>query len=211
MSGTSVDVARSELYDGVANIRRPRWKPFGGLVGRRFIAIALSTALVLTGVVGFAGPASASVSCGSKTKHWAIRDGSVDIRVGWVELTMEVCTDGNSITQTSASVDGDTTGPGDASGFDLHFGGTFRTSFNSGGFSGGTIGYMSKDTLRDCLPYILTFCGSTETYYVHGQATMQSALVTRASSSSDLVVHGRVFKMTWVWKCTNSVCGVRLA
>jgi hypothetical protein len=174
------------------------------------IVISLLAATCAAVTIG-AGPASASVSCGSKTRHLSIRDGGVSLRVGWVELTVEVCTDGNSITSSSAAVDGNTTGPGDASGFDLHFGSAGRDYFDGGGFNGGAVGYTTNDSLRDCVPYVLTFCSNSENYYVHSRVDMLNGLNVRATDSSEMVIHGRVFKWGWWWACTNSACGVRLS
>lgn len=178
------------------------------------IATSLMTFLVLIAstMVVTAVDANASISCVSRTRHWSVEDGSVSVKISWIELSVEVCTDGNSLTSTASSTNYDMTGPGEAAGFVTKVGSAVRTHFTSGGFNGGYVLYTAGATNKDCIPYILTFCGITEDFNVAGSATMLSALIAKTDgSTSEVLLHGRVIKFRWGWACTNSACKVRLS
>jgi hypothetical protein len=114
----------------------------------------------------------------------------------------------------SAVSSSDTTGPGDAAGFDVGFGAPYRTSFASGGpTSAGGFGYTSDGSLRDCIPYTMLMCGYTETFNLHVQVYMYQnpARVPYALPPGGgwWQFQGRWFKDVWTGACTNKVCVVR--
>ena len=171
----------------------------------------LSTVLLLLGLTVYLSPAAdASISCTSRHVHYAIRDGSVAVRVGWIEMGYEVCYNGSThnMTMTSAWSDSDETGPGKAAGFILKFSNPYRTSFRTDGLNGGFFGYTAKGSLRDCISHwISLFCSSTETFKVHVHVDMWGRHIT--PKPWFFTLQGRRFSATWTHRCTNKVCGVR--
>jgi hypothetical protein len=159
-----------------------------------------------------AGRAAASTTCGSTMKHWAIQEGSVPLKVRWVELRIEVCTDGSELTSSSATSDKDTTGTGTTAGFVVGASDPYRTSFDSGGFGGGSTGFSADGATRDCLPGGITvFCSYTDDWRVNGHVAMLNALNIKASGPSEIAVNRRVFQFTWSAGCTNRACKTRFS
>jgi hypothetical protein len=179
---------------------------------RRLIVLFCTLTALVVASVGVATSASAGTTCLTRTRHWAIRDGSVPVNVGWIELHVQVCTNGTSLTSSSGSTDSDITGPGTTAGFVLHVGSTQQTTFASGGFGGGHADHLVNSTLRDCLPGGITvWCSYSENFQVTSHVAMLNALNVKAVKSDQVVLHGRVFEFTWGWKCTNSVCKAKLS
>ena len=176
-------------------------------------SLAIATLLAL---VPFAGPAQArNITCGGETMHWSVKSGSlIDITVGWVELRIEVCSDGNSITSTSASVNHDVTGPGTTAGYVISVGSPARISFDSGGFDGGEVTYYAGASLKDCLPGGITvICSDAYDFSVRGTITMLNGIYWDAgcdvfceAPGNQFEVHHRVFQTKWWWVCRNDVC-----
>lgn len=183
-------------------------------LGKRLGALASIAAMSLGTMVLASPSAQASTTCITKSKHYGISDGSISTRVGWVEMHVEICTDGNRITSAAATSSSDTTGPGDAAGFDIDFNTPYRTSFNSGGpTTAGGFGYTSKGRLRDCIPYTTTWCSDSEDFMVHAHVDMfrnpDRIPYALPTGTGWFAFHGRWFRVIWSHACTNSVCGVK--
>jgi hypothetical protein len=186
--------------------------------------MAVFTPLILLSGLVFilASPASANEICGARTGHWSIQSGpSWSPKVGWIEMTITTCSNGNIITKTSATGDSDVTGPGKTAGFVVHNGPPALVSSDSGGFDGGYAKYYEGGSLRDCLPGGITWwCSPSYDFSVRGKVTMLNAINWDYSCSGFCVIstnkfslHHRIFVMSWWWVCKNKICtncGVRL-
>lgn len=150
--------------------------------------------------------AQASVSCGNRTQHWWMKDGPIWFHVAWVELHIEVCTNGDEITSSSASKADGETSTGSLNGYQVDLNTPYRTGFDSGGFSGGTTRYRADGSLRSCLPGTSWFCSGHEDFKIFGEIDMLNKLVITATEPNQFVVGRRVFQVRWGWACTNDLC-----
>lgn len=180
----------------------------------RWVWAVLAVLMSASGFVIGAAPALASTACTSRTKHYGLSDGSISTRVAWVEMHVELCTDGTVITSATAASSSDSTGPGSAFGFDVSFKIPYRTSFQSGGrVKAGEFGYTSKGRLRDCIPYTTVLCSDSENFKVHVHVAMYRSPAhvpyRLPPGKGWFSFKGRWFKVSWTHACTNKVCGVR--
>lgn len=172
------------------------------------------TGCLLSGLMIVATPAAASTSCFTKSKHYALSDGSISLRVAYTDFSVQVCTNGSEITSTRADTSSDTTGPGDGAGFDVSFHNPVTTTFNSGGpVSAGLAGYTAKGRLRDCIPYLTVWCSDSEDFAESVRVEMYAypdrIPYALPAGSGWFAFKGRWFRVSWGAKCTNSVCGVK--
>jgi hypothetical protein len=177
---------------------------------RRVILSALAFGLLAVSVVWGGAPASAtSTQCKTSHAHWAVTEGGVSIRIAWIEMYLEACTDGRHLTSTAAWTDSGMTGPGIAAGFVFSLGSPHRTSFSDQGFGGGEAGYTAKGTAKNCANHwVRVFCSPTEDYQVHVHLTMASQLYTHPPGTNWWTINGRYFLFVFTAKCTNDACGL---
>lgn len=182
-------------------------------IRQRIAALALVPMLMGAGALVFAQTAQArSTSCGSKSRHYSVRDGSIAVRIASIDLHGEACTNGVDIESSALAKELSQTSPGIAAGMITGLSQPYRTSFNGGGFAGGSFGYSIDGTNRACLSHwTAIFCSITETFRIHLHVTMRNALFTGARGRNEVVIHHRVFHFTWTWRCTNRACAIRLS
>jgi hypothetical protein len=144
------------------------------------------------GMMALATPtAQAATYCGTYTKTWYLSDGSVSLRVAWIKTHLEVCSNNSSIVSTAESVESGVTGPGTTAGFVVRYGLAYRTS------SGSTSAhYTSNGSLKDCVPYFLTFCSRAENIFVNSAVGMQPTIVVRPGPGQ-LKIGSRVFTFSF--------------
>jgi hypothetical protein len=172
------------------------------------VAIA-ATLLGLSAATGSAPAGAATIQCKTSRMHWAVTEGSVSIRIAWIEMYVEACTDGVHLNSTAAWTDSDMTGPGISAGFVFAFGRPHRTSFNDRGRSGGAASYTANGTDKDCASHwVHVFCSPTENFEVQAHLTMANALYVRPPGPSWWTIHGRYFRFVYTARCTNRACAL---
>ena len=175
---------------------------------RRLLAAFGALLGVVTGcVVAGAEPAGAATECRTAHAHWAVTEGSVSIRIAWIDVDVEACTDGAHLRSTFATTDSGMTGPGIAAGFVFTLHGAHRTSFSDRGFSGGSARYAAKGSNMNCINHwVHILCSPTEDYEVIAKVTMASQLYGRPPGSNWWTINGRYFLFVFTARCTNRAC-----
>jgi hypothetical protein len=137
-------------------------------------------------------------------------DGPNPAKLGWFELHIEVCTNGNEITSSMAWDDRGVNGTGTILGYRTGIGPAYRTAFDSGGFSGGYTQYRANGWVKVCYGIgFLSICSGTEDFKLVGKVTMLNQLIIKPTGDQ-FVLHGRVFDPYYTWACTNSLCNNNL-
>jgi hypothetical protein len=153
------------------------------------------------------GPAGAATECRTSHVHWAITEGNVSIRIAWIDVDLEACTDGTHLRSTSASTDSGMTNPGIGAGFVFSFGDPHRTAFSDSGFGGGSASYVAKGTNKNCVNHwVHLICSPTEDFRVTAKLTMANGLYVRPPGRNWWTINGRYFLFVFTAKCANSAC-----
>lgn len=174
----------------------------------QIVTVLAILAVLTTTLVAFSpGSTAAQIYCAGRTRHWSVSSGSFGPKVGWAELRVEVCTDGNSITSTSSSIHTETTGPGDAANFDVNATDPAQTAFNSGDRNHiGYTRYSSRITDRECAPFHAgNVCSLTENVHVWLSVRMLVGYIW-APASNRFKIGSRWFQWNNGHYCTTKLC-----
>jgi hypothetical protein len=174
---------------------------------RQLAAFVALLALGAGYVVAAGGRAGAATECRTAHAHWAVTEASVSVRIAWIDVDLEACTDGAHLRSTTASTDSGMTGPGIAAGFVFRLGSPHRTSFTDNGFGGGSARYAAKGSNMNCINHwVHILCSPTEDYEVIAKVRMASQVYAQPPGSNWWTINGRYFLFVFTARCTNSAC-----
>jgi hypothetical protein len=179
---------------------------------RRTLAMWGVILAAMSMVVLFQTPAQASTSCKSFGKHWGLSESPVPANIAYTDFHFEICTDGRSITTSTASASSDLTAFGKATGYAISLHVPYRTSFSSGDnthMGGG--GLNSKGSVQECEPFKITvFCSLADNYSEHVSFVMYAGAAPPVSirAPGTFALHNRLFRVSITHAC-NKNCGIR--